>query len=92
MEERRKTHGERELGWRDATLPCNAARERTAGVGKRRCTTLTYDIVRKGCVNRGYVQTQDHARGHVHMMSAVGGGGGYPKSRCSKGGCVNLVL
>ena len=26
------------------------------------------------------------------MMSAVGGGRGYPKSRCSKGGCVNLVL
>ena len=31
-------------------------------------------------------------RGHVHMMSPVGGGGGYPKSRCSKGGWVNLVL
>ena len=27
--------------------------------------------------------------GHVHLMSAVGGG--YPKSRC-KGGCVNLAL
>ena len=31
-------------------------------------------------------------RGHEHMMSAKGGGGGYPKSRCSEGGCVNSVL
>ena len=36
--------------------------------------------------------------GHVHMMSAVvhmmfsvGSERGYPKSRCSEGGCVNLV-
>ena len=29
-------------------------------------------------------QASGSVRGHVHMMSAWGGGRGYPKSRCSK--------
>ena len=47
--------------------------------------------------NIGTVESNLHLRAtyDAHMMSTVGGGrgrGGYPKIRCRKGGCVNLVL
>ena len=45
--------------------------------------------------NKIFTKAQIYPRGicmYIHIMSAVGGGRGYPISRCSKGGCVNLVL